>query len=84
MSAAGLNIRQPWVQITPECWDDQLCINLKTSFFLARELVPAMKGKGKGKGRIINIASLQSKRAFPKHPLQSLQGRCREADKSHG
>jgi NAD(P)-dependent dehydrogenase (short-subunit alcohol dehydrogenase family) len=39
-----------------------LDINLKAPFFIARNLMPAMKEKGYGK--IINIASLQSERAF--------------------
>jgi NAD(P)-dependent dehydrogenase (short-subunit alcohol dehydrogenase family) len=37
-------------------------LNLAVPFFLARELVPGMQAKGWG--RIINIASLQSTRAF--------------------
>ncbi|MEH6627131.1 MAG: SDR family oxidoreductase [Motiliproteus sp.] len=62
VNAAGLNLRQPVDEITPESWDQTLSINLKTPFFLARALAPAMKSKGWG--RVINIASLQSERAF--------------------
>ena len=40
-----------------------LAINLAAPFFLAQALAPAMIAKGWG--RIINIASLQSVRAFP-------------------
>ncbi len=63
VNAAGVNMRQPWEDISSDSWDKQIAINLKAPFFLARHLVPAMKKKGWGK--IINIASLQSERAFP-------------------
>jgi NAD(P)-dependent dehydrogenase (short-subunit alcohol dehydrogenase family) len=63
INAAGVNFRQPVEEITLESWDKTLNLNLAVPFFLARELVPAMKERGWG--RIINIASLQSSRAFP-------------------
>jgi NAD(P)-dependent dehydrogenase (short-subunit alcohol dehydrogenase family) len=63
VNAAGVNLRQPAEEITPDDWDLTLAINLATPFFLARALVPAMRDKGWG--RVINIASLQSARAFP-------------------
>lgn len=61
-NAAGVNLRQPYDEITSETWDITLNINLATPFFLARACVPGMLEKGHGK--IINIASLQSTRAF--------------------
>ena len=63
VNAAGVNIREPWEKISPETWNKTLAINLSAPFFLARLLVPAMLKKGWG--RIINIGSLQSVRAFP-------------------
>jgi NAD(P)-dependent dehydrogenase (short-subunit alcohol dehydrogenase family) len=62
INAAGVNLRQPADEITLESWDETLNLNLAVPFFLARELVPGMQAKGWG--RIINIASLQSTRAF--------------------
>ncbi len=62
INAAGVNLRQPVEEITLESWDTTLNLNLAVPFFLARELVPAMKVNDWG--RIINIASLQSSRAF--------------------
>ncbi|RDE18248.1 SDR family NAD(P)-dependent oxidoreductase [Motiliproteus coralliicola] len=62
VNAAGLNLRQRVDEISPQSWDQTLDINLKVPFFLARAMVPAMKAKGWG--RVINIASLQSQRAF--------------------
>lgn len=61
-NAAGVNLRQPADDITYESWDTTLTLNLKVPFFLARGMVPAMKEKNWG--RIINIGSLQSVRAF--------------------
>ena len=63
INAAGVNFRQPVEEITLESWDKTLNLNLAVPFFLSRELIPAMKAGGWG--RIINIASLQSSRAFP-------------------
>ncbi len=62
VNAAGVNLREVAEDITSESWEKTLSINLKTPFFLAQSLVPEMRIKGWGK--IINIASLQSKRAF--------------------
>ena len=62
VSAAGVNIRRPMLEISEADWDATIRINLEAPFFLAQKLAPAMIAKGWG--RIINIASLQSLRAF--------------------
>lgn len=62
INAAGINTRQPADDVTPEGWDLTLTLNLTTPFFLAQALAPAMKAKGWG--RVVNLASLQSRRAF--------------------
>jgi NAD(P)-dependent dehydrogenase (short-subunit alcohol dehydrogenase family) len=64
VNAAGVNPRQSAESLTPEDWGRTLDLNLSAPFFLAQALVPAMRAKGWG--RIVNIASLQSERAFPK------------------
>lgn len=61
-NTAGVNLRQHADQVTPESWDTTLDLNLKMPFFLAQKLVPDMASRGWGK--IINVASLQSERAF--------------------
>jgi NAD(P)-dependent dehydrogenase (short-subunit alcohol dehydrogenase family) len=61
--AAGLNHRQAAADVADAAWDEQIEVMLSAPFFLSRHLVPAMKAKGWG--RILNIASLQSYRAFP-------------------
>ncbi|MCR9073954.1 MAG: SDR family oxidoreductase [Alphaproteobacteria bacterium] len=63
INAAGLNTREVADDVTVQGWRATIDINLATPFFLAQAFVPAMKDKGWG--RILNIASLQSERAFP-------------------
>jgi gluconate 5-dehydrogenase len=62
VNAAGINPRQPIGALTPRDWDRTLELNLSVPFFLAQQLAPAMVTRGWG--RILNIASLQSVRAF--------------------
>jgi NAD(P)-dependent dehydrogenase (short-subunit alcohol dehydrogenase family) len=62
VNAAGINLREPMLDITPARWDRTFAINLDAPFFLAQRLVPAMIERRWG--RIINVASLQSVRAF--------------------
>ena len=61
-NTAGVNHRQPAADITFESWDSTLNLNLAVPFFLAREFIPHMQQQGWGK--IINVASLQSRQAF--------------------
>ena len=61
INAAGVNHRQAPEDITESSWNDTIKLNLSVPFFLSRALVPGMKDSGS----IINIASLQSVRAFP-------------------
>lgn len=61
-NGAGVNFREAPEDITWESWDATINLNLAVPFFLARELVPAMQARGRGK--IINVASLQTERAF--------------------
>ena len=63
VNAAGINTRQKADDVTPEGWDVTIALNLSAPFFLAQALVPGMKALGRG--RIVNFASLQSRRAFP-------------------
>jgi gluconate 5-dehydrogenase len=60
--SAGINIRKPMLDLTEEDWDATLRLNLEAPFFLSQRLVPAMIERRYG--RIVNIASLQSVRAF--------------------
>ncbi|RVT53809.1 SDR family NAD(P)-dependent oxidoreductase [Rubrivivax albus] len=62
VNAAGVNLRQPFEAVTPEAWQLQLALHLGAPFFLTQGLAPGMRDRGWG--RILNIASLQSMRAF--------------------
>jgi len=62
INAAGINLRQPFADVTPEAWAQQIALHLTAPFFLTQALAPAMAERGWG--RIVNIASLQSYRAF--------------------
>lgn len=63
VNAAGVNLRQPFDEVTPEAWQVQIALHLGAPFFLTQALAPGMAVRGWG--RILNIASLQSHRAFP-------------------
>jgi NAD(P)-dependent dehydrogenase (short-subunit alcohol dehydrogenase family) len=62
VNAAGLNLREPPEAVSIASWDATLNLNLSVPFFFTREFVPEMREQGYG--RVINIASLQSTRAF--------------------
>ena len=62
VNAAGVNFREPFAQVTPESWQTQINLHLSAPFFLTQALAPFMANRGWG--RVINIASLQSYRAF--------------------
>lgn len=62
VNAAGVNLREPFDRVTPESWQTQINLHLSAPFFLTQALAPAMAQRGWG--RVINIASLQSSRAF--------------------
>lgn len=62
VNAAGVNLRQPFREVTAEAFDLHMALHLRAPFLLTQRLAPAMAGREFG--RIINIASLQSYRAF--------------------
>lgn len=62
VNAAGVNLRQSFSDVTPESWNTQINLHLSAPFFMTQILAPGMKTRGWG--RVINIASLQSTRAF--------------------
>jgi gluconate 5-dehydrogenase len=62
VNAAGVNLRQPFAEVTPASWNQQIALHLAAPFFLTQALAPGMAVRGRG--RIINVASLQSSRAF--------------------
>jgi NAD(P)-dependent dehydrogenase (short-subunit alcohol dehydrogenase family) len=63
VNAAGVNLRQPFREVTAEAFDLHMALHLRAPFLLTQALAPGMAERGYG--RIVNLASLQSWRAFP-------------------
>ena len=62
LNAAGVNLRPPLGELTTGQWDETMAVNLTAPFLLGQRFGPAMAQRGWG--RIINVASQQSFRAF--------------------
>ena len=60
---AGMNIRKPLADYTLEEWNTVLDTNLTSVFLVSRSFIPMMKGRGFG--RIINLASMMSHVSLP-------------------
>ena len=63
VNAAGVNLRRPYAEVTAAEFDLHMALHLRAPFFLVQHLAPGMTARGWG--RVLNIASLQSQRAFP-------------------
>jgi NAD(P)-dependent dehydrogenase (short-subunit alcohol dehydrogenase family) len=62
---AGMNVRQPIVEVTEENYDQIMAVNLKGLYFLSQKVSRHMIERGKG-GKIINIGSLTTGYALAK------------------
>ena len=62
INAAGVNLRQPYAEVTAEAFDLHMALHLRAPFLLVQHLAPGMAAQGWG--RVLNLASLQSSRAF--------------------
>lgn len=60
---AGINIRKPITQFTPEEWHRVLNANLTSVYLLCHAFIPHMTGRGYG--RILNMTSIMSHIALP-------------------
>jgi NAD(P)-dependent dehydrogenase (short-subunit alcohol dehydrogenase family) len=63
VNAAGVNLRQPFNDVSAAAFDLHMALHLRAPFLLTQTFAPAMARRGWG--RIVNIASMQSWRAFP-------------------
>lgn len=63
VNAAGVNLRQPFAEVTAAAFDLHMTLHLRAPFLLTQHFAPGMAARGWG--RILNIGSLQSFRAFP-------------------
>jgi NAD(P)-dependent dehydrogenase (short-subunit alcohol dehydrogenase family) len=62
VNCAGVNLRPPMDELGESVWDQTMAVNLDAPFLLGQRYGPGMARRGHG--RIINIASQQSFRAF--------------------
>lgn len=60
---AGMNIRKPLAEYTLDEWNTVIDTNLTSVFLVSRSFIPMMKGRGYG--RIINLASMMSHVSLP-------------------
>ncbi len=60
---AGMNIRKPMVEYTLDEWNTVMDTNLTSVFLVTRSFIPMMRGRGYG--RIINLASMMSHISLP-------------------
>lgn len=58
VNCAGVNRRQPIVEVTPETFDAITGLNLRAAYFLSQATFPRMSARGGGK--IIHVGSLSS------------------------
>lgn len=70
ITAAGLQLRKPALDVTPEDWDRITDVNLRSVYFTCQYAARAMQlrerpADGSPIGKIINIASLTSQVAWP-------------------
>jgi NAD(P)-dependent dehydrogenase (short-subunit alcohol dehydrogenase family) len=63
VNAAGINLRQPFEEVSADAFDLHTALHLRAPFLLTQAFAPDMASRGWG--RIINVASMQSWRAFP-------------------
>jgi glucose 1-dehydrogenase len=63
VNSAGLEIREPFLEVTEAHYDLVLDVNLKGTFFACQAAAKQMKQQGKG-GRLINISSIHEDVAF--------------------
>jgi glucose 1-dehydrogenase len=61
--SAGVEIREPFLQVSEEHYDLVLNVNLKGAYFCAQAAAQQMVKQGKG-GRLINISSIHEDVAF--------------------
>ncbi|MEV5752343.1 SDR family oxidoreductase [Actinoallomurus sp. NPDC052308] len=62
VNCAGINLRPPMDELDEPTWDKTIAVNLDAPYLLGQRFGPGMARRGHG--RIINVASQQSFRAF--------------------
>ncbi len=68
---AGIEIRQPFLEATPDAWDSQIAVNLRGAYFLAQAAARQMIEQNTV-GKIINITSIHDTVALPNASIYSI------------
>jgi 2-deoxy-D-gluconate 3-dehydrogenase len=58
VSNAGLTIRRPALEVTPDEWDEVLAVNLRGAFLVAQAVARVMQAREPAGGAIVNVASI--------------------------
>jgi len=69
VNSAGLYLTTPMGETDEQALDRMIQVNLKAPFLLIQAVVPGMKARGRG--RIINIASVAGLRGSPRYSMYS-------------
>ena len=64
---ASVQYKESWLDITPEHFDSQININLRSTLMLMQAYYPAMRDRGYG--RIITVGSVNQYRQHPELPM---------------
>ncbi|MFK4790130.1 SDR family NAD(P)-dependent oxidoreductase [Microbacterium sp. ZW T5_56] len=62
VTAAGINLRPPMIEIDEDVWDTTMAVNLDAPFLLGQRFAPGMIERGYG--RLIHVSSQQAQRPF--------------------
>lgn len=60
---AGVITKKPLLQLAPDEWQEMIDVNVSALYHVTRQLLPGMIARGRG--HIINIASIAGRSAFP-------------------
>lgn len=60
---AGVMFKKPFIELTPDEWHAMVDVNFNAMYHVTRAVLPGMMQRGRG--HIINIASIAGRSAFP-------------------
>lgn len=66
LNNAGVSLREPVLDVTPDSWDMVMDVNIKAAFFMAQEAALIMQRQGSD-SVIVNIASVSGMIAMPNY-----------------
>jgi L-xylulose reductase len=67
VNCAGINILQPFIEVTSEAFDEVHAVNTRAAMIVAQEYARARIAAGGGGGAIVNVSSISSMIGFDDH-----------------